>query len=207
MFRDRLAAFAIATFVITGVPAVPAFSQSASALLPADAAPSSDTDRTRTGVARLLYTGALSHSNIITVPPNLIVPRMFQSVVDSMLRGSPTFRRQCVRLANAPQMIVVLDWFQPQDTDRVRARTLISNAPDGRRYAAVAIRPVDDPVELIAHELEHVLEQLDEVNLPTLAAVPSSGVRRCDCQQETFETVRAVRAGRAASAEVRRNGT
>jgi hypothetical protein len=37
--------------------------------------------------------------------------------------------------------------------------------------------------------------------------VPTSGVRRCDCGQETFETIRAVRAGLSAAAEVRRNGS
>ena len=41
----------------------------------------------------------------------------------------------------------------------------------------MAIPPVDDHVELIAHELEHVIEQLDDIDLRTLAKVPSSGVQ------------------------------
>jgi hypothetical protein len=203
MSGGRCAAVAIALSVSTVVSVVPAFSQSASGRLWADLARPSDADRTRAGVARVLNTGVLSQPTI-ALPPNLIVPPFLRSVVDSMIRTSPTFRRQCIRIANAPRTTVVLGWFQPQDTERVRARTVVSTTPEGARVAMVAIRPVDDPVELIAHELEHVLEQLDDVDLPALAAVPRSGVRRCDCVKETFETIRAARAGLAAAAEVRK---
>jgi hypothetical protein len=205
MFGGRCAAVAIAISVSTVVPAVPAFSQSAGGRLWADLGRPSDADRTRAGVARVLDAGVLSHPTI-GLPPNLLVPPFLRGVVDSM-RTSPTFRRQCARIANEPRTVVVLGWFQPQDTERIRARTVLSTTPEGTRFAMVEIRPGDDPVELIAHELEHVLEQLDEVDLPALAAVPTSGVRRCDCGKETFETIRAVRAGRLAAAEVRRNGS
>ena len=165
-----------------------------------------DTDRARTGVARILYADVLWHSSVV-IPPNLIVPPVFRRVVDSMVRGSATFRRQCLRIANAPGMTIVLDWFHPHATDHLRARTVLSTTPDGRRYATVGIRPLDDPVELIAHEMEHVIEQLDAVDLRTLATVPTSGVRGCDCRDQGFETIRAIRAGRAAAEEVRRYGT
>jgi hypothetical protein len=206
MFCGRCAAVAIALFVSTVVSVVPAFSQSASGRLWADLTRPSDADRTRAGVARVLNTGVWAHSPI-ELPPNLIVPPFLRSVVESMMLASPTFRRQCVRIANAPRMVVVLGYFQPQATEHIRARTVVSTTPEGARVAMVAIRPVDDPVELIAHELEHVLEQLDDVDLQALAAVPTSGVRRCDCGKETFETIRAARAGLAAAAEVRRNGS
>ena len=206
MSGGRCATVAIAVFVSTVVSVVPAFSQSASARPWADLARPSDADRMRTGVARVLNAGVLSQPTM-ELPPNLIVPPFLRSVVDSMMRGSRTFRRQCVRIANAPGIVVVLTWFQPQDTERIRARTVMSTTPEGTRFAMVAIRPVDDQVELIAHELEHVLEQMDEVDLHALAAVPTSGVRRCDCARETFETIRAVRAGQAAAAEVRRGGS
>jgi hypothetical protein len=206
MFGGRCATVAIALSVSTVVSVVPAFSQSASGRLWADLARPSDADRTRVGVARVLNAGVWPHAPI-ALPPNLIVPPFLRSAVDSMMRASPTFRRQCVRIANAPRTIVVLGYFQPQDSERIRARTVVSTTPEGTRVAMVAIRPVDDPVELIAHELEHVLEQLDEVDLPALATVPTSGVRRCDCGKETFETIRAARAGLAAAAEVRKHGS
>jgi hypothetical protein len=206
MSGGRCAAVAIAVSLSTIVSAVPAFSQSASARSWADVTRSPDLDRSRAGVARVLDAGVLSDSTI-ALPLNLIVPPFLRGVVDSMMRGSPTFRRQCMRIANAPRMLVVLTWFQPRDTDGIRARTVLSVTPQGTQVAMVEIRPVDDQVELIAHELEHVLEQLDEVDLPALAAVPTSGVRRCDRGKETFETIRAARTGLLASAEVRRNGS
>jgi hypothetical protein len=203
MFGGRCTVIAIAVSACTIVPAVSAFSQSASGRPWADLARPSDADRMRAGVARVLNASVVSRPTI-ELPPNMLVPPFLRGVVDSM-RTSPTFRRQCLRIANAPRTIVVLGWFH-SNTERVRARTVLSTAPDGTRFAMVAIRPADDQVELIAHELEHVLEQLDEVDLHALAAVPTSGVRRCDCGKESFETIRAIRAGLQAAAEVRQHG-
>ena len=206
MLYGRFAAFAIASFGINVVLAVPVFPQSANAAPRANAVTPYDTDRARTGVARVLYADVLSQPSVV-VPPNLIITPVFRHVVDSMLRGSATFRRQCIRIAHAPGMTIVLDWFHPHAADQIRARTILSTTPDGQRYATVGIRPLDDPVELIAHEMEHVIEQLDAVDLRTLATVPTSGVRGCDCRDQGFETIRAIRAGRAAAEEVRRYGT
>jgi hypothetical protein len=205
MCRGRFAALAIAASVINVVFIVPAFPQSVMAEMRPD--PNSPIDaRATMGVARMLDADQPADSDV-ALPPNLIVPSTFRRTVDAMLRGSPTFRRQCVRIANAPRITVVIDWFQPVAADRVRARTVLSTSRDGRRYAKVLIRPLDDPVELIAHEIEHVIEQLDDVDLPALAAVPTSGVRACDCPGAGFETIRAVRTGLAAADEVRRHGT
>ena len=90
-------------------------------------------------------------------------------------------------------------------TARAHERSCRRHAGGGQ-HAAVTIRSGNDPVELIAHELEHVLEQLDGVDLRSLAAVPASQVRGCECGEERYETVRAVRAGRAAAEEVRQHG-
>jgi hypothetical protein len=205
MCRGRLAALAIAASVIDVVFIVPAFPQSAMAEIRPD--PNSPIDaRTTIGIARVLDADQPADSDV-ALPPNLIVPSTFRRTVDAMLRGSPTFRRQCVRIANAPRITVVIDWFQPAAADRVRARMVLSTSGDGRRYAKVLIRPLDDQVELIAHEIEHVIEQLDDVDLPALAAVPTSGVRECHCLGAGFETIRAIRAGLAAADEVRRHGT
>jgi hypothetical protein len=86
----------------------------------------------------------------------------------------------------------------------VRARTRFWKDRNGSHYATVEIGSNDDQIELIAHEIEHVIEQLDGVDLRASAAMPASGVRLCDDSGEVFETVRASRAGLAASEEVRR---
>ena len=140
----------------------------------------------------------------VTLPPNLKIPDVFRSYVKSMLRLSPTFRRQCLRIANALGLTVVLRQFLTPPPDRSRARTSFWTARDGRRYATVEIGPLDDQVELIAHEIEHVIERLDGVDLRARAALPGTGVHLCDGGDGAFETIRATRAGLAAAEEVRR---
>jgi hypothetical protein len=215
MVLGGIAHLAGAACVIGGVLSVSVFAQSVTPEPGATITPegnttsygsrSRDDDRTGMGVARLFEADA--HEAVVGIPSNLIVPGPFRVIVDEMLRTSPTFRRQCRRIEQATRMTVALEWFHPPATMHLRARTIVSTEPDGRRRARVEIRPIDDPVELIAHEIEHVIEQLDDVDLDNLAAVPESGVRGCNCREQTFETTRAIRAGLAASAEVRRNRT
>jgi len=143
----------------------------------------------------------------VTLPPNLKIPDTYRSYVKSMLRLSPTFRRQCLRITNALGLTVVLRQFLTRPPDRLRARTSFWTARDGRRYATVEIGPLDDQVELIAHEIEHVIERLDGVDLRARAALPGTGVHRCDGADDTFETIRATRAGLAVAQEVRRSAS
>jgi hypothetical protein len=207
MLRGRIAAFAIATSAMICVAAVPAFPQSNNAEPRTDIDSSRllDDERSGTGVARI-FGADVQWDSTVALPPNLIVPPTFQRVVDAMLRGSAIFRRQCLRIANASQTTVGLAWYHPTGSEHGRARTVVTTTPTGRRIAIMAIQPVDDQVELIAHELEHVIEQLDEIDLRALAKVPSSGVQRCMGRDEAYETIRAIRTGRAVAAEVRRSG-
>jgi hypothetical protein len=142
----------------------------------------------------------------VPLPPNLKIPPMYRSYVESMLRHSPTFRRQCLRLANAPGLTVVLQQLLLLQPARVRARTRFTTR-DGHRYAIVEIGSLDDQVELIAHEIEHVIEQLDGVDLRARAALPATGVHVCDDGDGSFETTRAIRAGLAVTEEVRRSAS
>jgi hypothetical protein len=66
----------------------------------------------------------------------------------------------------------------------------------------VEIMDHDNQEELIAHELEHVIEQLDGIDLHALASRPATGVHVC--ADGAFETTRAVKVGRAVAGEVRR---
>jgi hypothetical protein len=67
----------------------------------------------------------------VTLPPNLKIPDMYRSYVTSILRLSPTFRRQCVRIANALGLTVVLRQFLTRPPERLRARTSFWTARDG----------------------------------------------------------------------------
>jgi hypothetical protein len=123
-----------------------------------------------------------------------------------MARRSPTFRRQCARIAHASDLVVQLEWRPaPATSIDVRAETRITRK-GGRVTAIVRLRSVDDPVELIAHEIEHIIEQLDGVDLHARAAVTDSGVRLRGGKQPMFETTRATRVGLAVAAEMRQAG-
>jgi hypothetical protein len=65
----------------------------------------------------------------------------------------------------------------------------------------VEIRVLDHLAELIAHEIEHVIEQIDGVDLRVQSLLPGTGVR--SCMDGSFETVRAVRVGRRVAQETR----
>jgi hypothetical protein len=117
-----------------------------------------------------------------------------------MLQRSPMFRRQCLRLAAAPHLAVVVRIMHPL-TGGPRARTQIRRADRNRLIASMEISPVGDFTELLAHELEHVIEQLDGIDLAGKAAVARSGVR-C-CSDGAFETSRAVRIGTVVALEAR----
>ena len=136
------------------------------------------------------------------VPPNLEAG-IYLPVVQEMLKRSPTFRRQCWRITTASELVVTLQPGSRPMVTRVRARTRISR--DGHRLVAyIEIFSPDQAAELIAHELEHVIEQLDGVDLASKADAAMSGVRRGEAPEPAFETVRATRAGMTVAAEVRR---
>ena len=58
---------------------------------------------------------------------------------------------------------------------------------------------------MVAHELEHIIEQLDEVDLREKARRARSGVRLIQGNDLVFETLRARRIGRRVLEEVNRS--
>ena len=83
---------------------------------------------------------------------------------------------------------------------RRRAQSLIGSSADGIRSSRVLIRVSADTVELIAHELEHVLEHLEGVNLSVQASRHRSGVTM---EVDAYETDRAIEVGQRVAREVR----
>jgi hypothetical protein len=138
----------------------------------------------------------------VRLPPNLIVSTPLQQTVESMFRDSPTFRRQCARLTNSSSITVSVEQVIIAATARSRARTDFSFGPDGRMFAHVQVGQAADREEVIAHEFEHIIEQLDGVDLPSLARHATAGVRRTE-DVGRFETERAVAMGRQVTQEIR----
>ena len=106
-----------------------------------------------------------------------------------LLHRSPTFQQQCLRIAATIVLRV-----QVQVTPRLagaRGETTIRRYDSGALRAHVVLVFGDDYVELLAHEFEHVLEQVERVRLSdqmtdNRAWLTASGA---------FETVRALEVG------------
>ena len=123
-------------------------------------------------------------------PPNLSTAAVFEPYLDRMLLTSPTFRSQCRRLGAAPVRVHL--WLEdPQRRPSFSARTVFERHKGVVVAANVFLLPSLNAVELIAHEIEHVLEQLDGVDLET--QVGSGNVWKRE--DGAFETRRAMEAG------------
>ena len=141
----------------------------------------------------------------LSAPPNVVIPDMYRPLLNTILRHSPTFRRQCLRIAAESGLTVYITIEPLNVTSDVRAITRVTREQNGRRVARVVIGPMNDTVELIAHELEHVIEQLDGVDLESLAGRARTGVYKQNGLPGSFETVRARDIGRKVTAEILRS--
>jgi hypothetical protein len=135
------------------------------------------------------------------LPSTIVIAPVHRSSVAAMLRYSPTFRRQYNRIARTTDLRVEI---APSLLGGAAGGALTRIVRRGRGMEAeVHIGPLGDPVVLIAHEFEHILEQLDGVDLPVMAARVATGVRMV-AGSGHFETDRAIAAGRQVADEVRR---
>ncbi|HEY7501992.1 MAG TPA: hypothetical protein VH740_25960 [Vicinamibacterales bacterium] len=124
-----------------------------------------------------------------------------ESVVQWTLEHSPTFREQCRVLSSATRWSVsVAIAIRPVGSYR-RARGQFSGTPSGGITAAIEIYPGSDLPEMLGHEFEHLIEQMDGVDLTRDAK--TGRAQRMD--DGAFETARAVAAGRRVSGEVADN--
>lgn len=131
------------------------------------------------------------------LPSNLIMTGDVRRLVEKVWRRSPTFRLQCARISQAQWLKIKLNFSAKTSlSPRYRALTLI-NKRSG--LATIQIFTSSDYVELIGHEFEHVLEQIEGVNLETLVAENSGQARRH--ADGAFETARALNAGLRVRAE------
>ena len=130
---------------------------------------------------------------ISPLPPNVeFHPRDLEAQVMRIYERSPTFRSQCERIKNAwnLRVVVVIDTAIPS---HCRAFSVIQRQ-GGRIRAEVHLPPSTDQSELLAHEFEHILEQMEGLDLRTLARLKGSGVR--EVRYDVFESDRAQSAGR-----------
>lgn len=129
-------------------------------------------------------------------PPSNIHAGMLQQEFIDLLQRSATFRRQCARIAATRVLRVTLNLGTNMDS-RARAQTIINRYDAGGIRAEVTLRFAEDYKELLAHELEHILEQVDGVSLREEALQG----RAWRTPSGAFETRRAFDAGTRAREE------
>jgi hypothetical protein len=133
------------------------------------------------------------------------VTPVLQPCVDVMLQRSRTFRSLFDALSRRSDLRVsiLLDERASSNRARHRATTTIRRS-GARREATVLLFDPEQPVELIAHELEHVREQAEGLNLPLLASAHWPGIFRH--WDGTFETRRAQETGEQVANQVGSSG-
>ena len=147
-------------------------------------------------LAPLLAAGLTSATCESSLPSN-IDAGMLQPIVIELLQRSATFRQQCRRMAVTQVLRVRLHVSTTVDPG-ARAQTVINHYEAGAIRAEMTVRFAEDYQELLAHEFEHILEQVEGVDLRAEAA---SG-RAWRTRSGAFETRRAFDAGVRARQEV-----
>jgi hypothetical protein len=145
------------------------------------------------------HSGAIhSAPSLIVWPCRLLVAKDLREFAELAWRDSATFRDQCRKLGAARAVLIVRS---SQEIFGAEAR--IGRSSDGATVARVRVRRSAEAlegVELIAHELEHVLEHVEGVKLLLETRRAGSGV---SLSGGTFETKRAIDTGRRVAQEVR----
>jgi hypothetical protein len=129
----------------------------------------------------------------------LIVHSPLLEVLEDAWDRSPTFRQQCEELAEA-RAVVTLQWGVVNADSRARTRM---QPHDGVIVATIFVPTGSDTMELVAHELHHVLEKVRGLDHKAVANGRRSGVWRADGGRETYETQAAIDAGRQVVKELR----
>ena len=134
------------------------------------------------------------------LPVNIEATPALGGILARLIGQSPTLERQCLALAALPHVRVQIQLPSGPLAHWCRARARIERFDGGAIRATIEMPVTMDYAELIAHELEHVIEIVEGVDLAARAMERGSGVSRSG--DGAFETDRAQRTGRQAGAEV-----
>ena len=130
------------------------------------------------------------------VPLNIQVSPVLARVFEEILAASPTFADQCERIGAATYVHVrVMPVMAASTTTRGTARTTMRRFSSRALLASVTI-PVplttNEYAEFFGHEFEHIIEQIDRVDLEALTRARAGASRLPD---GAYETTRARKMG------------
>lgn len=137
------------------------------------------------------------------LPPRFHVTPPLQRAFRELLAFSSTFRAQCQRIVDA-EIRVVVEYASPWDlVPSINAISTLVRDESGRvRFVRMRLSQEARWSVLLPHELEHVVEQIEGINLSALAAARDG--RAWKVAGRAFETKRAHAAGFLVDAEYRR---
>ena len=137
------------------------------------------------------------------LPANIQADDDVRQDIAQLLARSRILRRQCARIAAAPQVRVRVTMTPHVTAPLTRAQSVVRRYPSGLLFVDIEL-PVatTDFVELLAHEFEHVTEFIDGVDLRALAEA-----RRCRRHATAIGRGVRVAAGVCGGARRRRRGS
>jgi hypothetical protein len=138
-----------------------------------------------------------------TLPTNLRVPRDMRPLLERLLDVSPTFRQQVDLIRRTPRIRITVGYDRRRSA-LIDAETVIERHEYGMLIVTTTLYMPGDVTELLAHELEHVCEQIEGVRLEALAQQRPGEVHEFGGR---YETNRARDAGRRAAQELRASTT
>ncbi len=153
---------------------------------------------TDTPAAPATGTLAISGKEMTELPPNLRVPRDLRPLLQQALQKSPTFQRQMKTLLKTQRVRMSVVYGGLRGLRLFQAQSTVTHHEWGALVVDTQLYAPADMVELFAHEMEHVCEQIEGLDLPSLAGRHDSGVYDVGGH---FETLRAITAGRRVSRE------
>ena len=134
------------------------------------------------------------------LPANVQVARHLLPHVRAMLLRSDDFRHQCEQLAARPTVYVRVSVSLVDLPYQFCARSVIQRMAAGPIMAFVELGRTVKWSEWIAHEFEHILEQAEGLRGADMARQSASW----ESATSVFETSRAIVAGQAVRAQMRR---
>jgi hypothetical protein len=136
----------------------------------------------------------------LRLPTNVFANDLMKPVLYEILKRSATFRRQCFEIDQARHLRIRIGFVPRISWPPCRALSVVKTYIYGYIEITISIPAATQHyIELIGHEFEHALEQVEGLDLRVLASTKGSQVRRLE--DGSFETGRAIRAGCAIANE------
>jgi hypothetical protein len=132
------------------------------------------------------------------LPSTITLESGLERIVASALQYSPRFREQCRVLAATQNLKARVRVGVRRAGATHRASAVVHRGMTGRLAADIEITDPAHAIELLAHELEHLIEQIDGIDLN---ALEGRGVAH-RVKGGAFETERAIAVGKRVAGEV-----